>query len=91
MNKRFLITAALFGALSVMLGAFGAHGLKGRMNAETFEIFETADQIPVLSCFCIACSGIISQYIPGRFLTWSEVFYCGHCAFLRLIIPAHLL
>jgi uncharacterized membrane protein YgdD (TMEM256/DUF423 family) len=32
MNKTFLITAAIIGALSVALGAFGAHGLKDKLN-----------------------------------------------------------
>ena len=84
MNKRFLITAALFGALSVMLGAFGAHGLKGRMNAETFEIFETAIKYQFYHVFALLAVGIISQYIPGGFLTWSGrcfiagiVLFCG--------------
>ena len=84
MNKRFLITAALFGALSVMLGAFGAHGLKGRMNAETFEIFETAIKYQFYHVFALLAVGIISQYIPGSFLTWSGrcfiagiVLFCG--------------
>ena len=42
MNKSYLIIAAILGAVSVILGAFGAHGLKGRMSVEVFDIFETA-------------------------------------------------
>ncbi len=57
MNKTFLITAAALGALSVMLGAFGAHGLKGRMNADTFEIFETAIKYQFYHVFALAGSG----------------------------------
>ena len=34
MNKRFFIIAALLGALSVALGAFAAHGLKPRLDAQ---------------------------------------------------------
>ena len=32
MNKTFIITSALVGALTVALGAFGAHALKERLN-----------------------------------------------------------
>ena len=75
MNKTFLITAAALGALSVMLGAFGAHGLKGRMNAETFEIFETAVKYQFYHVFALLTVGIISKFIPGSFLTWSGRFF----------------
>lgn len=42
MNKRIIITASLFGILAVILGAFGAHGLKGRIDADELKTWETA-------------------------------------------------
>lgn len=81
MNKTYLITAALLGALTVMLGAFGAHGLKGRMNAETFEIFETAIKYQFYHVFALLAVAIISQYIPGSFLNWS-----GRCFFAGIVL-----
>lgn len=42
MNKRIIITASLFGILAVILGAFGAHGLKGRIDAGELKTWETA-------------------------------------------------
>lgn len=36
-----LRAAALFGGLAVVLGAFGAHGLKDRLDANMLAIFET--------------------------------------------------
>ena len=84
MNKTFLIIAAVLGALSVMLGAFGAHGLKGRMNAETFEIFETAVRYQFYHVFALLAVGVISQYIRSGFLRWSGmcfiagiILFCG--------------
>lgn len=41
MNKKILITAAVFGLLSVVLGAFGAHGLKSLISVESLQSFET--------------------------------------------------
>lgn len=32
MNKRIILTAAIFGCLAVALGAFGAHGLKNMIS-----------------------------------------------------------
>ena len=38
----WLLVAAINGALAVGFGAFGAHGLQGRLDAHHMEIFETA-------------------------------------------------
>lgn len=42
MNKRIIITASIFGLIAVVLGAFGAHSLKDRLNASELEIWKTA-------------------------------------------------
>jgi len=41
MNKTILVTAALLGMLSVVLGAFAAHGLKDLISTESLHSFET--------------------------------------------------
>jgi hypothetical protein len=87
MNKAYLITAAVLGAASVMLGAFGAHGLKTRMNADAFDIFETAVKYQFYHVFALLVVGIISQYIPNNFLNWSgRMFYSRNHSFFRLIV-----
>ncbi|WP_028296033.1 DUF423 domain-containing protein [Olivibacter sitiensis] len=42
MNKRIILTAAFFGAWAVILGAFGAHGLEGKISARSVENWHTA-------------------------------------------------
>jgi len=75
MNKAFLITAAILRAISVILGAFGAHGLKSRMNADTFEIFETAVKYQFYHVFTLLAVAIIMQFIPENLLLWSGMFF----------------
>ncbi|GGG36684.1 membrane protein [Croceivirga lutea] len=41
MNKTILITGLVFGILAVVLGAFGAHGLKKVLSPEELNTFET--------------------------------------------------
>ena len=41
MDKTFLLIGAVFGALGVGLGAFGAHGLRSRLSPEMLAVFET--------------------------------------------------
>jgi len=41
MNKIILITASILGLVSIILGAFGAHGLKELISIESLQTFET--------------------------------------------------
>jgi len=41
MDRLFMVIAALSGALSVALGAFGAHALEARLSADLLGTFET--------------------------------------------------
>jgi uncharacterized membrane protein YgdD (TMEM256/DUF423 family) len=42
MTKVFVLSAAIFGALGVAAGAFGAHGLEDRLDARALDIWQTA-------------------------------------------------
>ncbi|HEX7367629.1 MAG TPA: DUF423 domain-containing protein [Pelobium sp.] len=44
MNKRIIISAAVFGILAVILGAFGAHSVKKLIDASQLELWHTAVQ-----------------------------------------------
>lgn len=41
MNRKILITATLLGAISIILGAFGAHALKKMIDVNALATFET--------------------------------------------------
>jgi len=41
MDRAFFSVGAVLGALGVAAGAFGAHGLKGRLTPEMLAVFET--------------------------------------------------
>jgi len=41
MPKNLLLIAASLGALAVILGAFGAHGLKAKISPDQLQVFET--------------------------------------------------
>lgn len=41
MNKTICLSGILFGMLSVIIGAFGAHGLEKVLDAEALQTFET--------------------------------------------------
>ncbi|MDV6169415.1 DUF423 domain-containing protein [Flavobacterium sp. DG1-102-2] len=41
MDRKILLVAAVFGAIAIVLGAFGAHGLKSLISPESIAVFET--------------------------------------------------
>ena len=44
MNKQIILTASFFGLLAVILGAFGAHGLEGKISDKQLETWATANE-----------------------------------------------
>jgi uncharacterized membrane protein YgdD (TMEM256/DUF423 family) len=54
MNKRFLIPAAVFGALAVIAGAFLAHQLKQKCPPKLLKRYETAVRYQFYHVFALA-------------------------------------
>ena len=78
MHKGFIKTAALLGALSVMLGAFAAHGLKKILTAEDLQIFETAVRYQFYHVFALLAIGIVYKEFPGKLMVWAgRLFIAG--------------
>ena len=51
---------ALNGALAVAAGAFGAHGLRERLEPRALEIFETAARYQMFHALAIVLCGVIA-------------------------------
>jgi uncharacterized membrane protein YgdD (TMEM256/DUF423 family) len=68
----FLIAGALSAALAVMLGAFGAHGLRGRLPADLLAISQTASQYHVYHALGLLAVGLLTTQLPtSSALRWS--------------------
>ncbi len=80
MNKTFLRIAALLGALSVILGAFGAHGLKQLVDENSLKIFETAIRYQFYHVFALALTGILYKEFGAKYL-----YYAGWMFILGII------
>jgi len=78
MHKGFIKTAALLGALAVILGAFAAHGLKKLLAAEDLQIFETAVRYQFYHVFALLLAGILYKEFPGKIMSWAgRLFIAG--------------
>jgi uncharacterized membrane protein YgdD (TMEM256/DUF423 family) len=64
MTRSILSAAALLGALAVALGAFGAHGLKAIVPAETVATFETGVRYHFFHVFALLATGMLSIPYP---------------------------
>ena len=71
MNKSFLRSGALLGALSVMLGAFGAHALKQVLDEKKMVIFETAVRYQFYHAIALMITGILYKEFAGNLLLWA--------------------
>jgi uncharacterized membrane protein YgdD (TMEM256/DUF423 family) len=78
MHKGYIKTAAILGALSVALGAFTAHTLKGSVSDYALEIFETSVRYQFYHVFALLAVGIIYKEFPNKTLLWSgRLFIAG--------------
>jgi uncharacterized membrane protein YgdD (TMEM256/DUF423 family) len=75
MNKRFLITAAILGALAVVAGAFLAHQLKQKMSPAVVEVYETAVRYQFYHVFALLACGILSEKFAGSQIRLAGNFF----------------
>lgn len=80
--KTFIIIGAINAFLSVALGAFGAHGLEGKLEPKYLEIWKTAVNYQMFHAVGLLAVGIIAGHIQGSSLmSWS-----GWLMFIGIIL-----
>lgn len=71
MNKKFIASGALLGALAVALGAFGAHGLKKIVSEETVQTFQTGVQYQMYHALALLLTGIIAERFSSKLVQYA--------------------
>ncbi|HEX7794022.1 MAG TPA: DUF423 domain-containing protein [Vicinamibacterales bacterium] len=66
MDKTFMFAGALLGGLGVAIGAFGAHGLRGRLSPEMLAVFETGVRYHMYHALAILMTAALLPRIDGR-------------------------
>ncbi len=66
MDKTFLLLGAVAAFLAVALGAFGAHGLRGRLSPEMLAVYQTGVQYHLSHALAL----ILVSAIMGRMSGW---------------------
>jgi len=69
--KLFIILGALNGFIAVALGAFGAHGLEGKIPDKYLETWQTAVQYQMFHAVGLLVIGILAGKISSPLINWS--------------------
>jgi len=78
MQKLFLIIAASLGALSVMIGAFGAHALRATLEAQNrLDTFETAVKYQFYHVFALLGVALLLFHFQSKWLGWAGYAFVG--------------
>lgn len=78
MNKKLVITGALFGAIAVIIGAFGAHYLKKTVSAESLVTFEVGVRYQFYHALALLVTGILYKDVTNQLIKWAGNFFiCG--------------
>ena len=82
MHRTFIKIAALAGALSVILGAFGAHTLKKLISVEILATYQTGVTYQFYHTFALLAVGILYKRYQNRWLEWAgRLFIAGMILF----------
>ncbi len=72
MHKRFLLSSALAALLAVALGAFAAHGLRGRLDEHMMDVFQTGVRYHFFHALGLALIAVLAKHYPdSKKLCWA--------------------
>ena len=89
MIKLFLLAGSLFCMLSVILGAFAAHGLKSRLSEYSIGIFKTAAEYQMVHGLALIAVAILIKWginlsMAGGFFIAGILLFSGSLYLLAL-------
>lgn len=79
LHRGWLTLAAILGALAVMAGAFGAHGLEGVLSERYMQVYQTAVQYQMYHAIALALVASLSGRLraPGLLRASAVAFTLG--------------
>lgn len=95
MHKGFLRAGFYLGAVGVMIGAFGAHGLKKMVPTEALAIFETGVKYHMYHALALIAAGFLYKEVQHPFIIWAGrlfmagiVIFSGSLYLMTLLWPS---
>lgn len=91
MRSVFLFIGPAACALSVLAGAFGAHGLRARLDARGLELWETSARYLMYGGLGLTLIGLVDTHWPKPGFTWAgwtlllgALIFCDTVSWLAL-------
>ncbi|CAN5626111.1 DUF423 domain-containing protein [soil metagenome] len=81
MNRLFISTGAVLAAVSVILGAFGAHALKAKLAAEQLQVFETGVKYQMYHSLALILLGLLAEKINSQYIGYAGYSFLAGIAF----------
>lgn len=78
MRKKLLLFGGLFALLAVILGAFGAHGLKALITTEQLQTFHTGVKYQFYHSFALILMGLLLHlpyFVDNKFIHRAGFFF----------------
>jgi uncharacterized membrane protein YgdD (TMEM256/DUF423 family) len=75
MHRTYIKLGALIGALSVIMGAFGAHKLKQLLAPELLSSYQTGVTYQFYHAFALLAAGILYKRYQNKWLEWAGRFF----------------
>lgn len=64
-DMRWAMIGAVSAALAVIAGAFGAHALRARLDADLLAVFETGARYHMYHSLALIAAGLVAERRPG--------------------------
>lgn len=77
MSRPLGILGGVFGGLAVMAGAFGAHGLRGRLSPDLLSVFETGARYQMYHALALIAVALLLERRPSGPLRASGWCFAG--------------
>jgi uncharacterized membrane protein YgdD (TMEM256/DUF423 family) len=74
-TRTFFVAGALSAAVAVVLGAFGAHGLRGRLTPELLAVFEVGVRYQMYHALALLAVAWASTRWPGTAMVVAGVLF----------------
>ncbi len=81
MERLFFVIGAVSAFASVAAGAYGSHGLKGKISAEMLSVFEIGVRYQMYHALALIASSFAATQWPGKLVMASGWFFIAGTLF----------
>ncbi|MFV0376406.1 MAG: DUF423 domain-containing protein [Mangrovibacterium sp.] len=74
MARTILVAASFALAFAVIIGAFGAHGLKSRISPDMLQVYKTGVEYHFCHALGLLAIGILALQAPSKYLKLAAIF-----------------